>query len=55
MERIIYPKKWIIGWGLHYMGYGNINMTDVSGNEMGNFLANDYVAQVSMASLFKKI
>ena len=49
------PKKnWVIGWGLHYMGYGNINMTDVSGNEMGNFLANDYVAQVSMASLFRK-
>ena len=47
-------KKWILGWGLHYMGYGNIKMTDVSGNEMGNFLANDYVAQVSMASIFKE-
>ena len=49
------PKKnWVIGWGLHYMGYGNINMTDVSGNEMGDFIANDYVAQVSMASSFRK-
>jgi len=49
------PKKnWILGWGIHYMGYGNIKMTDVSGNEMGNFLANDYVAQVSMATLFRK-
>jgi hypothetical protein len=49
------PKKnWVLGWGLHYMGYGNIKMTDVSGNEMGNFLANDYVAQVSIASLFRK-
>ena len=49
------PKKnWILGWGLHYMGYGNIKMTDVSGNEMGNFLANDYVAEVSTAALFRK-
>jgi hypothetical protein len=49
------PKKnWVLGWGLHYMGYGNIKMTDVSGNEMGNFIANDYVAEVSMASLFRK-
>jgi len=49
------PKKnWVLGWGLHYMGYGNINMTDVSGNEMGNFLANDYVAEVSMSSSFRK-
>lgn len=49
------PKKnWVLGWGLHYMGYGNIKMTDVSGNEMGNFIANDYVAQVSMASSFRK-
>jgi hypothetical protein len=49
------PKKnWVLGWGLHYMGYGNIQMTDVSGNEMGNFIANDYVAQVSMASSFRK-
>lgn len=49
------PKKnWVLGWGLHYMGYGNIKMTDVSGNEMGNFIANDYVAQVSMASTFRK-
>ncbi|TRZ82584.1 MAG: hypothetical protein D4R91_03650 [Sediminibacterium sp.] len=49
------PKKnWVLGWGIHYMGYGNIKMTDASGNEMGNFLANDYVAQVSMATLFRK-
>jgi hypothetical protein len=49
------PKKnWLLGWGLHYMGYGNIKMTDLSGNELGNFLANDYVAQVSVASLFIK-
>jgi hypothetical protein len=47
-------KKWVLGWGIHYMGYGNIKMTDVSGNDMGNFLANDYVAQVSMATLFRK-
>ena len=47
-------KKWVLGWGLHYMGYGNIKMTDVSGNEMGDFIANDYVAQVSMASTFRK-
>jgi len=48
------PKKnWVIGWGLHYMNYGNIKMTDVSGNEMGNFLANDYVAQVSLASTYR--
>ena len=49
------PKKnWVLGWGLHYMGYGNITMTDVSGNEMGNFIANDYVAEVSMASTYSK-
>ena len=49
------PKRnWVLGWGIHYMGYGNITMTDASGNEMGNFLANDYVAQVSIASSFKQ-
>lgn len=47
-------KKWMIGWGIHYMGYGNINMTDVSGNDMGNFVANDYVAQASIASNYSK-
>ena len=47
-------KNWVLGWGIHYMGYGNIKMTDVSGNDLGNFLANEYVAQVSMASIFKE-
>jgi hypothetical protein len=49
------PKKnWVLGWGVHYMDYGDIKMTDASGNEMGNFFANDYVAEVSMASTFRK-
>ncbi len=42
----------VLSWGVHYIGYGNIKMTDVSGNDLGNFIANDYVAQISMASHF---
>lgn len=50
----LYNRNSVLSWGIHYMGYGNIKMTDVTGNDLGNFIANDYVAQVSMASLFNK-
>jgi hypothetical protein len=45
-------KKWVIGWGVHYMDYGTIKMTDVAGNEMGNFRPNDYMAQVSLSTYY---
>jgi len=38
------------GVGVHYVDYGNISMTDVSGNEIGTMHPNDYSIQASMAT-----
>jgi hypothetical protein len=43
-------KNWMIGWGVHYMDYGTIKMTDAAGNELGNFRPNDYSAQISLSN-----
>jgi hypothetical protein len=47
-------KKWIIGWGVHYMDYGTIKMTDAAGNELGNFRPSDYSAQISLSNNYIK-
>jgi hypothetical protein len=43
-------KNWMIGWGVHYMDYGTIKRTDAAGNELGNFIPNDYSAQISLSN-----
>jgi hypothetical protein len=43
-------KNAVVSWGVHYMDYGNIAMTDVSGNEYGNMHPTDYAVQVSAAA-----
>lgn len=45
-------KNMVIGWGVHYMDYGNMQMTDVIGNELGTFTPRDYALQVSMATKY---
>jgi hypothetical protein len=47
-------KNWVIGWGVHYMDYGIIKMTDPAGNELGNFRPNDYAAQISLSTYYIK-
>ena len=47
-------KDWMIGWGVHYMDYGTIKMTDLAGNELGSFRPNDYTAQISMSTSYIK-
>jgi hypothetical protein len=36
-----------LGWGIHYMDYGNISMTDYAGNDLGTMHPNDYAVQFS--------
>lgn len=43
-------KKISWGLGVHYLDYGNINMTDIAGNDIGQMHPNDYAVQVSAAS-----
>ena len=43
-------KKITWGWGIHFMDYGNIPITDLAGNELGSMHPNDYAVQVSAAS-----
>jgi len=42
-------KNLLVGWGLHYLDYGSIPMTDVAGNQMGSFGPKDYAVQFSVA------
>jgi hypothetical protein len=37
-------------WGVHYLDYGNISMTDIAGNDLGNMHPNDYSIQFSAAT-----
>lgn len=46
------PKKITFGWGVHFMDYGNIPMTDIAGNQLGTMHPNDYAIQVSAASKY---
>jgi hypothetical protein len=43
-------KNVTMGWGVHYLDYGTIPMTDIAGNELGNMRPNDYVIQYSAAT-----
>jgi hypothetical protein len=43
-------KKVSFGWGVHYLNYGNIPMTDIAGNELGTMRPTDYALQVSAAT-----
>lgn len=42
-----------IGWGVQYMDYGTIPMTDIAGNELGSFRPNEYALQISAASTYQ--
>ena len=50
--QVKYWGKKKITWstGVHYMNYGNINMTDFAGNEIGTMRPSDYAVQLSAAS-----
>jgi len=43
-------KKISWGLGVHYLDYGNINMTDVAGNDIGQMHPSDYAVQLSASS-----
>jgi hypothetical protein len=43
-------KNITTGWGIHYLDYGNIPMTDIAGNELGTMHPNDYAVQFSAAA-----
>jgi len=43
-------KNITTGWGVHYLDYGNIPMTDIAGNELGTMHPNDYALQFSAAT-----
>jgi hypothetical protein len=43
-----------IGWGVQYMDYGTIPMTDIAGNELGNFRPNEYALHLSAATSYQK-
>ena len=45
-------KNLMLGWGIHYLDYGTIPMTDIIGNEQGSFHPNDYAVQFSAASSY---
>jgi hypothetical protein len=42
-----------IGWGVQYMDYGTIPMTDIAGNELGSFRPNEYAFQLSAATSYR--
>jgi hypothetical protein len=48
--KYISRKNIVVGWGVHYMDYGSVSMTDIAGNQMGNFHPNDYSLQVSAST-----
>ena len=43
-----------IGWGVQYMDYGTIPMTDIAGNELGSFRPNEYALHLSAATTYQK-
>ncbi|MCX6332185.1 MAG: type IX secretion system protein PorQ [Bacteroidetes bacterium] len=52
--KYIDKKKLTIGWGVHYMDYGTVAMTDMSGNQLGDFHPKDYSVQLSAAANYFK-
>jgi hypothetical protein len=47
-------KKMTIGWGIHYMDYGTVTMTDIAGSQLGDFHPKDYSIQLSAAANYIK-
>jgi hypothetical protein len=47
-------KKITWSAGVHFMNYGNINMTDIAGNDIGTMHPSDYAVQISAASDYIK-
>lgn len=45
-------KKLALGWGIHYLNYGEIAMTDYTGNQLGYMHPNDYAIQISAAGSY---
>ena len=45
-------KKMTIGWGVHYLNYGEIPMTDYAGNALGSMHPNDYAIQLSASGTY---
>lgn len=45
-------KNIVLGWGVHYMDYGSIQVRDVVGNDLGLIKPNDYAVQVSMSTSY---
>ena len=47
-------KKITWGIGVHYLDYGNINMTDIAGNDIGSMHPSDYSIQLSASNDYIK-
>jgi hypothetical protein len=45
--------KTSVGWGIQYMDYGTIPMTDISGNELGSIRPNEYAIQISASHTYQ--
>ena len=45
-------KNITTGWGVHFLDYGTIPMTDMAGNELGTMRPNDYMIQFSAATKY---
>jgi hypothetical protein len=47
-------SDWVVGWGVHFMDYGSIAQTDISGNEYGSMNPNEYTIQVGIAKTYQE-
>lgn len=47
-------KKIMLGWGVHFMDYGSVAMTDIAGNQTGSLHPSDYSLQISAATDYIK-
>ncbi len=47
-------SDWVIGWGVHFMDYGTIDQTDVSGNSFGTTSPNEYAVQVGISKSYQE-
>ncbi len=49
----VLKSDWVIGWGVHFMDYGSIDQTDVSGNNFGTTNPNEYAVQVGISKTYQ--
>ena len=47
-------SDWVVGWGVHFMDYGDILQTDNIGNEYGFINPNEYSIQVGIAKTYRE-